>query len=572
MTVNKHPALVYGLKIIMKVTHYPFVFIAGFFGLGIALSRVVSEFFGVLSLMIIISLIFSIKYSHLKLASTIVLLVAITVSGMIYAQSRQRISKDDITHVAKYYRNKPILIKGMITSSVVERSTVNGVKTTFTLGVDQVQAKWGWQKRNGIIKVNIFRALKVDYGDYIQLEGKLHRPYNFSPDDNFSYRDYLANRGIYYLLSAKKSSDVHVLEKNKGKFLRSAALKIRNRLKNILSANLSASESGIMKAILLGDRSTIMKPVRELFVQTGTVHILAISGLHIGIAAALFLMFMKCIPLGRKWQLGCGIILLISYAFLTGGRPSVIRATIMMTVFLLSFIIERESQVLNTLFLAAIIILVINPSNLFDVGFQLSFVCILSIIFLNLGLKGKKFVQLFGQRRQAGERFYNRLSLIARRSLALSLAIWIGVAGFIAYYFGIITPITIFANLLVIPLVSIIVPLGFGLLIVGVILPSWAILFATCLKVMLNTMVGLIFLADKIPFAHVYISGVQIWHVVIYYSFLSVVICICLQWHHFSSLILRIIHLGGRIRQACHRPEFKVLSKFRQFVKTRRRN
>jgi competence protein ComEC len=442
--------------------------------------------------------------------------------------------------IAKYYRNKPVLLKGTVRSSVDEKRAANAKKKTFTLDVHQVRANWGWEDQTGKILVDVFRDLDISYGDSLQLEGTLHRPYNFANETNFSYRDYLQHRGIYFILSVKKDSNIAILARNKGNYLKSASLRLRKRLGNILSGNLSNNESGIMKAILLGDRSAVSKPVRELFVQTGTAHILAISGLHIGVVAAIFLMLMKLIPAGGKWQSAGVIGLLIGYAFLTGGRPSVVRATIMMIVFLAGFIIEKERDTLNTLFLAAMIILIYNPLNLFDVGFQLSFVCILSIILLNDRSRQKRTPLPLGERNTG----YDRLIQFVLRSMAVSTAVWFGVAGFIAYYFNIVTPVTIFANLAVVPLISVIVTLGFGLLITGMILPSWAFLFAGCLKVVLNAMVGIIFLFDKVPFAYVYLKNVNIWHVVTYYGMLFVLIFVPLKPRYLMSRILKIFHLG----------------------------
>lgn len=518
----------------MKITtHRPFAYITGFFCLGITLDHFVQVPFGVTCLFVFVFLALSWGINrnaatHCRDAPHLILMIflffAITGIGAAYSQSRRCVKKNHIMHVAKYYRRKPVEVRGMIISDVEEREAFNGIKTTFTLNIHEVRAKWGWQKQTGTILVNVFRHLDVHYGDDVMLEGKLHRPYNFSEGKNFSYRDYLYRRDIHFILSVKKSADVQVINQNRGRAFRAVSLRLRKGFKNILSEHLSKNESGIMRAVLLGDRSGIPKSVRTLFVQTGTAHILAISGLHIGIVAALFLVFMKLMPVGRKGQFGGVIILLLSYAFLTGGRPSVIRATIMMAVFLTSFIIEKEPDILNTLGLAALIILLMNPLNLFDVGFQLSFVCVFSIITLNLKRKKKKSLRLFDKRIQHRAGMVNPVYYYILQSLRISLAIWIGVAGLVVYYFGIITPITILANLLVVPLISVIVTLGFSLLLVAAFLPSWAFMFSVCLKVVLNVMVGFIYLFTKIPFAYIYIRDVSIWHIVVYYTILFLAI------------------------------------------------
>jgi len=144
------------------------------------------------------------------------------------------------------------------------------------------------------------------------------------------------------------------------------------------------------------------------------------------------------------------------------------------------------------------IILTAHPMNLFDAGFQLSFACVFSIIYLNMRLGGLGAVRP-GQPGSQARGWHHRIFF---QPLLLSLSIFIGVAGLIAYYFGIVTPVTIFANLFVVPLIAAVVTLGLGLLIIGSILPSWAFMFAVCLKVVLNVMVGLIYLflvAPRLP-------------------------------------------------------------------------
>ncbi|MDP8212206.1 MAG: ComEC/Rec2 family competence protein, partial [Candidatus Zapsychrus exili] len=292
---------------------------------------------------------------------------------------------------------------------------------------------------------------------------------------------------------------------NKANPIRRASLNLRNNLKKVLEDNLTENESGIMKAVLLGSRSQIKKHIRELFAQTGTAHILAISGLHIGIVAALFLVFIKMFPFSRRLQIFITIFLLVVYSFLTGGRPSVIRATIIAVVFLFQFILEKESDALNTLALAAFAILFVNPLNIFDVGFQLSFVCVSSIIFLTPIIK-EVILKIFDSHKRIVQ------------SLSMSISVWIGVLGLVAYYFNIISPITVLANLIVIPLISLIVALGFGLLIVGSLLPSAVFMFAICIKISLNALIVFVFLLSKSPFAYFYIKDVSLWTVWVYYG------------------------------------------------------
>jgi competence protein ComEC len=243
-------------------------------------------------------------------------------------------------------------------------------------------------------------------------------------------------------------------------------------------------------------------------------HILAISGFNVGVVAYVLMIFIKLIPFSRKAQLGIVIFLLITYAVITGASPSVVRATIMAVVFLVSFILERESQVLNSLFLAALGILIVNPLDLFDVGFQLSFVCVLAIILWHPVF----YYSIFG------ENFLEKSMTVKRyltNSLSVSVAVWIAVLGLIAYYFQIVTPITVLANLLITPLISAIVVLGLVFFAAHWIVPWMNMAFAGCIQVLLNIMLWIIYILDKIPGAHFYVQGMHVWMLGGYYLLLG---------------------------------------------------
>jgi len=154
--------------------------------------------------------------------------------------------------------------------------------------------------------------------------------------------------------------------------------------------------------------------------------------------------------------------------------------------------------------------LVINPLNLFDIGFQLSFISVLAIILFYpkiMQLAPLTFIPL--DRRWV-------LSLL--QSAAVTSAAWVGVAGLIAYYFELVTPVALLSNLIIIPLTSVTVVLGFGLMFFGLFLPWMAHAFAMCIKVMLNVIVLLVYGFDQIPGAYFQLTNFPLWMVLLYYG------------------------------------------------------
>jgi len=279
-----------------------------------------------------------------------------------------------------------------------------------------------------------------------------------------------------------------------------------------LAEHLSENEASILQGFLVGDRYNIPRSIVDLFKISGVVHILAISGFNLGIIAFQILLFLKMLPMPRRLQYFCAMVLIIFYAFLTGGQPAVVRAAIMASVILTGLMIERESDSMNTLSLAALLILLMNPLNVFDVGFQLSFISVFSIIFF--------YPQWMNMFQRLVPHNKSKIINYTLQSLAVSLSASWGVAGLIAYYFHIVTPIGILANLIVVPLSGAVVTLGMGLLLTGIVIPPIATVFAHCLKVVLNIMVAAIFLFAQIPGAFFRFKVFPVWAGIVYYGLL----------------------------------------------------
>ena len=202
---------------------------------------------------------------------------------------------------------------------------------------------------------------------------------------------------------------------------------------------------------------------------------------------------LKLIRIPRLWQGGVSIVILFTYALLTGGSIPVLRAAFMASVFLASFSVEHESDSLNSLSLAALIILLMDASNLFDTSFQLSFAAVAAIIILYSPIEKRLAF------------FPNWLS----SAVSVSTAAWIGITPLQLWHFGTITPVALIANLFIVPLLDMTVALGLALAIAGLWLAPLAWGLAGCLKVVFNLMVVVAFWFSNIPFGYVSLFPVR---------------------------------------------------------------
>jgi competence protein ComEC len=260
----------------------------------------------------------------------------------------------------------------------------------------------------------------------------------------------------------------------------------RALLKQSFYHYLSNDEAGTLSAIVLGDRGSIPKEINMVFRHTGTGHILVIAGLHMAMMTAMVIFVMKLIRIPRHWQVLLSIVLVFSYAILTGASIPVLRAAFMASVILASLAIELESDSFNSLCFAALSILLMDAANLFDTSFQLSFAAVAAIV-------------LFCSPIEKCLLFLPRWLATA---IAVSTAAWMGIAPFQMWHFGTITPIALIANLVIVPLLDITVALGLVLGLIGLSCPAFAVAVAGCLKVVLNSMIVIAFWFSRIPFGY----------------------------------------------------------------------
>ena len=230
------------------------------------------------------------------------------------------------------------------------------------------------------------------YGDVLRLSLKIRTPRNFHTPGSFDYASYLARRGIY--LTAFVWDDKDIKEVGlAGTRLRHWIEDIRRTVGLFFDEHLSDTQAAILRALIIGDKSQLDPELRNSFTRVGVAHVLAISGLHIGLVAMLaygawrwllarsqYVLLMWSVP---KLAALLTLPVVLLYAGLAGGSVSTLRAVIMVAVFLTALLLDKEEEVFRSLALAALIVSLIWPGSVLDISFQLSFVAVLAI-FLGL--------------------------------------------------------------------------------------------------------------------------------------------------------------------------------------------
>jgi competence protein ComEC len=363
-------------------------------------------------------------------------------------------------HVAHYLDSGYWRIRGTVADSPIVRYG----RTRLLLKVDTLSREEAVHSVRGRIRLTIMGEANLDQGDQVTFPAKIRPFRNFQNPGSFDYRRHMAFEGIQG--SAWVQAEKLQLS---GKRTRSAARRLihaaRHRLARMIDAaggQDAADEKAVLKALVFGDRSGVDDGLRERFNRAGVGHLLAISGLHVGIVATLAFglfgwIFSFFPPLlwrgwGRQWAAAATLVPVLAYGLLAGMSPSTQRAEFMVALFLAALILGRSQDVLNTLAVAALVILALFPPALFSISFQLSFAAVLAIVY---GLEklaiGKETTPSPAKRAGRG---------LAGFVLVSALAI-AGTAPVVLFHFNQTSMVGIVANLFLVPLVGfVVVPAG----------------------------------------------------------------------------------------------------------------
>jgi len=342
----------------------------------------------------------------------------------------------------------------------------DGEKTTLLLNSEYLRRKQDsdFKAVSGLVMIKLRDKLYDIYkpGDALLIRCKLSRPYKFGNPGGFDYPAFLATKNIALVGHIGATAYIHALQYDKTLLLQFRYLpeRIRCTIRDFLNNHLSSEHASIYRALLIGDRAGINKDQFESFKASGVVHIFAISGIHLSlVASALFLVFFWLLKRSRylllrisckKIALLSTIPFLTSYTLLAGAQTPVVRSLIMVIVFILAFCVKRQRSPFTTLSFAALLILVANPESLLTVSFQLSFMAVLSLIFILPKLRNR--FQKTDEDYNFKPPLHKKIASWVFAALLISIAATLGTAPLLLYYFNRISTIGPFANLILEPL------------------------------------------------------------------------------------------------------------------------
>ncbi|MCF8240783.1 MAG: DNA internalization-related competence protein ComEC/Rec2 [Melioribacteraceae bacterium] len=410
--------------------------------------------------------------------------------------------------------------KAVVYGEVVDIDLKQDPKISFVISADSLHTEDTGYKFNGNIKASIYddngklAALyeNLEIGNYISLDGNLQRGRKTRNPGEFDYYEYLQRENIIAVFTSYDIYDLQLITKNT-EFIKNTVFQIRKSIDNQIRSIHNDQTYSLLRGLILADRSEIDYETRTQFVNSGVIHVLAVSGLHVGYIVLIFIFLFNRTNVIMRYVLT--IIGLIFFVVITGSPPSVVRASIMAIILILAFLSNRSYNPVNSLSLAALIILVLNPIEITNPGFQLSFSAVLSIV-------------IFYPRFQKIINCYSLPVLIEKLLLfmSVSLAAQIGTLPFTLFYFHKLSIIALFANLLVIPLIGIIVSIGILTLTVSTVSMWLASIYGSANMLFSKLLFAFVGLTGASEFSYLYFPNFTTYDTLIYYIFLTMLVAL----------------------------------------------
>ena len=346
--------------------------------------------------------------------------------------------------------------------------------------------------------------LVLNYGDKIGFYLEYQKPNTARNYMGFDYSNYLKTKKILGTVNVE-SNNLQVISHNNTNAILNKIYSLKNIMKQKINELLPKETAGLCIGMLIGETSNIEESMQEDFRDSNLSHILAVSGANVSYIIISITYIFNKMYFRKKLSKIISIILLILFMLLTGCTSSVNRACIMAILMLIAELLNRKSDVYNNLALSALILLIINPYSILDIGFQLSYMGTIGIVFLH-----DKISNVVQIKNKIIKYFFEMIIVTTCANLAI--------IPIMMFHFNTVSLTFYFSNVLAGPILGAVVIIGFIMFFVSLILNSLAIPIAFILNIMLKFIIKIAELTASLPISKILITTPSIWFIIIWYS------------------------------------------------------
>lgn len=390
-------------------------------------------------------------------------------------------------------------------------TAVGAKKIRFRLRLESLEIEGRSVRADCDIQAVVPASSPVEWGDTIRILGTLQRIHAPRNPAQFDARRVMAQQGLACELSVSLASDLSILQRGSSFSLPRIAARCREWMERTLRIGISDQplECDLIAGLVLGVTADIPEDLQNRFRRTGTYHLFSVSGLHVGMIAVILWQILRLLQVNRRAAIAMIIPALFFYALVTGWKPASVRAATMSAIFLAGMAASRQQVPFNSLCAAGLAILAQSTNELFNPGFQLSFLVVAAILVFDRPIRDAIRKRLrpdpflpppIWNRR---ERLSNTTGKWSSELLAVSAAAWLGSLPLTVLFFGIISLSALIANPIVVPLSFAIMATALGSLGCGLLAPWLSSILNNANLALVKILAALIHWLSSMPFAFI---------------------------------------------------------------------
>lgn len=461
-------------------------------------------------------------------ANSLSIILCILIYGMLHLSIYK---KENVS----YPFDTPLIKDALLYGKIVDISLIRTDRIIFITEIDSILL----ENKNYYGKLNLLATLKdslnnlnkfydnASIGNYVIIKGTIARARDKRNPGEFDYESTLTENGINGLLNIYHIDDIKIVSEERN-LLQDLAFNFRKSIDKQIRTNHNQSTTSLLRGLILADKSMINYQTKIEFINAGVIHVLAVSGLHVGFIVLIFVFLFK--RLNPYLRYGFTILGLLLFVIITNYPTSVVRASIMAIAMVISPLSGRNYNSLNALALAALIILFINPSDLFNPGFLLSFSAVISIVTIYPRLA--KVINSW--------KLKSNILRYLLLFFSVSFAAQIGTLPFTLYYFQKLSIVALVANLVVIPLIGFIVGLGITTILIGSVINIVGISYASANELLSFVLFYFVKTIGNFEYAFISIQKFSLFDSILFYC---VILFLYFTWDKLTNWRVKVIVL-----------------------------
>lgn len=429
------------------------------------------------------------------------------------------ISYFQIIYLEKSFEEKYQFVeqKVQVVGTIISNPSYKEYKTVYTIKVESVNGNDSYKNTNLLLNIKKEKNQKeYKYGNKISFVGTFEQASRKRNEGGFDYKQYLKTNNIYGIVETKLEQ-IKLVKENNSNIISKLANTVANKIQKKAEELLEKKEASVLTGILIGNKENLEENIKELFRKSNLSHMLAVSGAHVSYIIMGIGFVVSNLKVSKRSGKIITIIILLFFMLITGKTPSVTRACFMTIYMILASLFHKRVSVFSSISISMILLMILNPYCIFDVGMQLSYGGTIGIVVLY-----KILNQYFKRKDKIEERvgikeYLHKVKIKIREMTLITISANIILIPIILYHFNTLSLIFLLSNLLASPIMGILVLLGFLTIIVSFIFNPFGKILSTFLEFFLKLFLQIATITGNLPLSQILIATPKLQCIILYY-------------------------------------------------------